>query len=243
MKGLSKVVFWLGTAFPGVLAVLAVTGAFLGPSRAARLFNSAPLAVYWVALAGLLTVAAFSLRRAWRSPSLLLMHLGPVLIILSGMLGSQTGHRLIARLGGRAKLTEGLIVLGEGEQTSLARDSLNQPWALPFIIRLDMFRIDYHAAQDQRAPPAPRQYVSEVTISQGGPPVRSATISVNHPLHVGGYFIYQHSFVVYEAARSILLVRSDTGVAGALAGLALLAAAAVGHFWVLPVMGRVRRRA
>jgi hypothetical protein len=89
-----------------------------------------------------------------------------------------------------------------------------------------------------RPPPAPRQYTSQVTVLADGQPARSATIAVNRPLHQGGYFLFQHSFGLDPQTRrpyTVLLAQSDRGVFPALAGLVLLMAGAMGHFWLAPL--------
>jgi len=83
-----------------------------------------------------------------------------------------------------------------------------------FVVRLDDFAVDYH--EDF----APREYRSQVTISEGGREVRSAEIRVNQPLAHAGMKLYQMRFgmaprVVVRAGDLVLfdepVMLSDAG--------------------------------
>ncbi|HEY8338443.1 MAG TPA: cytochrome c biogenesis protein ResB [Egibacteraceae bacterium] len=83
-----------------------------------------------------------------------------------------------------------------------------------FVVRLDDFAVDYH--EDF----APREYRSQVTISEGGREVRSAEIRVNEPLAHAGMKLYQMRFgmaprVVVRAGDLVLfdepVMLSDAG--------------------------------
>jgi hypothetical protein len=135
-----------------MLAALSVVGAFLGSARAKVFFNSLPLQVYWFVLAAVFAMglAAFPMLR--RKPSLLLIHVGCMLVLGGGMCGSQTGHRLAARLLGINKIPEGYLVVYEGDTENhvVAEDLQTVLGELPFSIKLKDFRIEYYTADAEQ---------------------------------------------------------------------------------------------
>jgi len=137
-------IHWLGVAMLAALVALSVVGAFLGAQRASEVFNSVPMAAYWVVLACLLVAAGVAMRQVRSKPFLLLMHLGGVLIIASAMYGSDAGHRLTERLGAPHKARRVSVMLREGQQSSTLEVQGGKS-QLPFAVRLDRFVIDYHA--------------------------------------------------------------------------------------------------
>jgi hypothetical protein len=77
-----------------------------------------------------------------------------------------------------------------------------------------------------------RSYISEVEIVRDGQVVAAQNIEVNHPLHYGGYHLYQSDvrqdeFGVYP----ILLVVSDAGLNLVYSGYAMLIVGVLWHFW------------
>jgi hypothetical protein len=86
---------------------------------------------------------------------------------------------------------------------------------------------------DLRYTKIPRDYISEVRIVQNGAVVASKNIEVNHPLHYGGYYFYQHDFGDSKAGvYTVLTVVSDSGLNAVYAGYTLLILGLCWHFWV-----------
>lgn len=131
------------------LAVLSVYGAFLGADRAQAFFNSVPVAVFWGAFVVLLAVGIIAFRRLLWVPSLLLMHLGCMLVVVGGMWGSKPGQDLRERFLGTEKIYKGRMPILEGtaENRVVLADS-NDTKELPFSIRLREFRIEYYEPGD-----------------------------------------------------------------------------------------------
>lgn len=168
------------------------------------------------------------------------MHLGAVVVILAGMAGSQAGHRLWRRLGMATKVRQGVMALIPSQPSQVVRtpDGLSR---LPFWINLRQVRIDGD------------RIVSEVEVIDadrlgaggvrgGTTPLGTSSISVNHPLHYGGYYLHQHTAGEWRGVPvSVLMVRSDTGTGAALAGMVLLAISVAGHFYLMPLIRRLRR--
>jgi len=128
-----------------LLVGFSVYGAFLGADRAQLFFNSLPLALYWGVFAVLLIVGIALFRRLLRVPSLLLMHLGCILILAGGMWGSQAGHRIQKRLFGTDVIRKGQMPILEGTQENRVQmaDS-NDARELPFFVRLCDFQMEYY---------------------------------------------------------------------------------------------------
>jgi len=140
-----RAVLWTALIAVILPTVLSVHGAFLGADRAQAFFNSLPLAVYWLALTVLLIVGLVVFRRLLQIPSLLLMHLGCVLILLGGMWGSKAGHVMQRQLFGLDKIPKGRMMIREQVEDNrvIAADS-NEPRQLPFSVRLKDFRMEYY---------------------------------------------------------------------------------------------------
>jgi len=149
MSRLKRVLLWAALIVIILLAVFSIYGAFLGAERARAFFNTLPLAVYWFALAGLLVVGIVVFRRLLRVPSLLLMHLGCILIVGGGMWGSKAGHALGKQLFGIDKILEGqMAVLERGEDNRVRLADGNDLAELPFSVRLRDFRMEYYEPGD-----------------------------------------------------------------------------------------------
>ncbi|MCK4283387.1 MAG: hypothetical protein KAX44_03640, partial [Candidatus Brocadiae bacterium] len=137
---------WAGLGAIGLLAVLSVLGAFLGADRAKAMFNSAPLALFWVLLVGLVAARLLRFARLVRLPGLLPLYLGPLLILLGSMYGSATGHSVAGRLFGSKKIPRGYMLIPEVVTSDEILDrGLGQRIArLPFGLRLKDFWIEYY---------------------------------------------------------------------------------------------------
>ena len=124
MSRLRQTLVWVGLVFIILLILLSVYGAFIGSQRAKELFNSIPLACYWLFFAVLLIAALVSFPRLIRVPSLLLIHLGCILILAGGLVGSDKGHRIWKDIFGIDKITSGQMIIyqdGTDNQVLLSR--------------------------------------------------------------------------------------------------------------------------
>ena len=136
----------------GLLAVLSMVGAFLGAERAWTMFNSVPLMVFWFLVAGLLIAGLVLFRRLLRSPGLLALHLGSLLILCGAMYGSEKGHHLAALFFGNHKIPSGYMVIPEGRASNEILDQeLDKPiGTLPFSLYLKDFSIDFYELKNER---------------------------------------------------------------------------------------------
>lgn len=76
-----------------------------------------------------------------------------------------------------------------------------------------------------------KAYKSDVAILENNRKAGQAVIEVNHPLHWGGYHFYQSDWDHQNERYTVLGVWSDSGLAAAYLGMALLALGAFWRFW------------
>jgi len=77
-----------------------------------------------------------------------------------------------------------------------------------------------------------RDYISDLAVIENGKTATEKNVEVNHPLHFGGYYFYQHSYDTQAAQYSVLMVVSDTGLAIVYAGYLMLCAGVFWQFWL-----------
>jgi len=325
MSRFKRFVLWAALVAIVVLTAMSIYGAFIGADRAQAFFNSVPLVAYWFAAIALLATGIVVFRRLLRVPSLLLMHLGSILVLLGAMWGSKPGHALQSRLLGIDKIPEGRMGMYEQMQENQVRvGDGNDLEQLPFFVRLADFRLEYYepgvlliysrdgrnwrmpaqagktlslgeglgtvtiqrvfrnfkmdlqgdkpvaydppggsnpaleiTAERPDAPPRKRyvfeqrfghvdandplvmdfrrnakDYLSSLEIVKDGQVVAAKEIEVNHPLHCGGYHLYQHEWGRDRFGEySILMVVSDSGLNAVYGGYVSLIAGVFWHFW------------
>lgn len=137
---------WASWTAIAALAALSILAAFGGQERAKTLFNSWPMVVFWCLLIGVLAGGIASCpRQLLLRPASLAMHLGPILIIVGAMLGSDKAVHLAQRLLDRPAIPSGVVSIYRGEDTAgvYGRDG-NLIGQLPFPLHLDDFRIVYY---------------------------------------------------------------------------------------------------
>ena len=145
MNRFKRGVLWAALSAVILLALLSIYGAFIGAERAQAFFNSLPLAVYWFALITLLSAGIVLFRRLLRSPALLLMHLGSILVLLGALWGSNGGHAVAKQLFGIDKIPQGQIgILEQTQENRVVFTDSNSTRELPFFVRLKSFRMEYY---------------------------------------------------------------------------------------------------
>ena len=88
-----------------------------------------------------------------------------------------------------------------------------------------------------------RDYVSELEVVKDGKVVAAKNIEVNHPLHYGGYHLYQHSYGADKLGDyTVLMVVSDSGLNLVYGGYLMLVAGVFWHFWGRRILVAVQTR-
>jgi hypothetical protein len=145
MNRFKRIVLWAALVALMLLALLSIYGAFLGAERAQAFFTSLPLAFYWFALTALLMAGIVAFRRLGRVPSLLLMHIGCILVLLGAMWGSNGGHAIARKLFGIDKIPQGQMgILEQTQENRVVFTDSNSNRELPFFVRLKDFRMEYY---------------------------------------------------------------------------------------------------
>ncbi len=133
------------------LVLLSVIGAFWGADRATQLFNSAPMKIFWILLAALLSAGLIFFPKELKKPGFLAMHLGCLLVIAGGMLGSRAGHALMDRLGvHKVRFVMVAMQIGDRVGKVIVDADSRQPYLadLPFEVELkDAWTEHYEPAQ------------------------------------------------------------------------------------------------
>lgn len=120
-----------------LLVLLSITGAFLGANKASLFFNSPPLAVFWMALSVLFVSAFIFWKSLYLRPYLLLCHVGCIAVLAGGLWGSEAAHAFRMAAGLSSKLTQGTILLHQGQTGSqVTLDDQARVFELPFSVRL-----------------------------------------------------------------------------------------------------------
>jgi cytochrome c biogenesis protein len=124
-------------------------------------------------------------------------HLALLVILLGGIVG---------RLGGSQGRVE-VLEAGEGFEAIpvLSTDGTSHPRRLGFGVQATDFRLLAFADG------APRQYETDLQVWEVGrdEPVLRQTVSVNHPMHYGGWTFYQASYRPDPEARQAHVVVTD----------------------------------
>ncbi|MBN2020885.1 MAG: cytochrome c biogenesis protein ResB [Sedimentisphaerales bacterium] len=141
---LRRPVLWAGLLLILLLTVSSIYGAFIGAQAAQRFFNSIPLSVYWLAFAVLLVVGITIFRRLLHVRGLFLIHLGCVLVLAGGILGSQAGLTLQNAFFKTDFIHSGEMVITEGEIEKIVQTEYYGQKELPFEIKLVDFKIEYY---------------------------------------------------------------------------------------------------
>jgi hypothetical protein len=138
---------------------LCVAGAFLGAERARGMFNSPPVGVLWGLLAVLLAVGLFAWGAMIRSPGLLAMHLGALLVLAGGIWGSDLAHAVRGRVSGKPKRPRAEMLMFPRQAPGVLYKGLwstadpEEPCVvgeLPFHLKLHRAWVEYYESEETR---------------------------------------------------------------------------------------------
>ena len=131
--------------FLSIFVIYSILGAFLGAERAQAFFNSIPLVVFWLLLLVFLIVGFVVYVSLRKRSSLMLIHLGCILVLAGGIYGSSQSHILLGRLLQKQLFTKGTMPLHEGQSSDQVATKMNgETCQLPFSIQLKEAFIEYY---------------------------------------------------------------------------------------------------
>ena len=143
-NGLRRVALWAGLILILLLIVFSIYGAFIGAESAKGVFNSIPMSAYWFAFAVLLISAIALFKRLLCFRGLFLIHLGCIIILAGGIIGSQAGFRIQDKLSGTDTIRTGQMIINEGTTERAVELEDGAIKMLPFAIKLVNFKIEYY---------------------------------------------------------------------------------------------------
>jgi cytochrome c biogenesis protein len=117
------------------------------------------------------------------------IHLSILVILAGALIGSFFGFR------GNVNIVEGEAT----DQVTLRSEGPVQP--LGFSVRLDKFNVSFYPSG------APQEFKSTLTILEGGRPVLTEPIRVNHPLTYRGISFYQSGYGVAGLEKAVLAIK------------------------------------
>lgn len=207
-----------------VLIMLCIFGAFLGAERAGAFFNSPPMTVIWAVLLLLLIAAIVTYAGRLSNPSLLLLHMGPIFLLIGAGLDSDWSYKLQKKFSDVVRPKEGTMILYPGQDSARLIDRNTGEFApLGFRVKLLKFTVEYYPGSG-----LVRDYISQVEIIEEEQVIRRAAIEVNKPLHYGGYHLYQYAWGNINGEYTVLKAVSDNGLGYVYGGYVLTS---IGVFW------------
>jgi hypothetical protein len=234
---------WLGLILVIVLTGLSIYGSFVGANHAGILFNTPAMQLLWVLLTVGLAISIILFPSLVKRPSLFLIHLGGICILVGSMFASATGHQIQRQLFDKYKVPMGRMLIYEGHKTNrVLLPKGGSIFELPFDVALEDFRIEYYEPSEQDEARMPKAFLSDLHIIRDGETAVEKTIKVNHPLHYGGFYFYQHSYDDKAGQYTILTVTSDNGIYIVFTGYVLLAAGLFGRCWFAPMIKGLRKK-
>ena len=149
----------------------------------------------------------FSQKGAWTRYGVYVVHLSILIILLGSVIGSSTVATKI--LGNREFAFKGGISLPETAQSDFIfsyaeEDTDDKKIPLGFTVRCNYFDIHYYPGSSM-----PKDYLSNLTVIDGGQEVLTKTIEVNKPLVYKGVTFYQSSY--NQVGAAIIKLRETTG--------------------------------
>jgi len=141
---IKRLVLWAGLLVILLLTGFSIYGAFRGAESAKGFFNSVPLSVYWLVFAILLISAIALFRRLLCFRGLFLIHLGCIVILAGGIIGSQAGFKIQDKLSGTDTIRSGQMIINEGTTERAVEFGDGVIKMLPFAVKLVDFRIEYY---------------------------------------------------------------------------------------------------
>lgn len=173
------------------------------PTARAWFYDNIAFVALWAAIVAS-GMCYLLLRKMWKRPSVLLLHLS-LLVILAG-----AGITWFTALHGKMQAITGQAI-------NVFETSDGEQHTLPFTVTLELFDI-----QTYPGTPAPMDFVSQIQVNDGKGTIANGTVSMNNVFSHHGYRFYQSGYDA-EGRGTIFSVAHDPwGIGVTYAGYGLL---------------------
>lgn len=183
--------------------------------------------VLWVLFINLICslILTFKKYTQWVNLGLLIIHAGLILYFVAAFMIFHFSQ-------------ESSVRLAEGEQTNVSASyqPTSEHFSLPFTIRLDHFKAEFHPGTD-----VAKSFESIVTITTG-PLERQVRIYMNNPLRYKDYTVYQASYDTDSSGKqhsTLAVVRNFARVLPYIACFVVFFGLAL-HFLIQALMAKVK---
>jgi cytochrome c biogenesis factor len=201
-----------------------------GLSRVSAMLGFNAMTSSWsfvlVYFALLLSLGAIVARRLavfrLRDWAFVLNHAGLWLILFAAGLGGADVERY------RMRIDEGASE-SRGQETATGH-----PRELPLTVRLRDFVMEEYAPRSPGARPEPKSYTSDIEVTTSEGVTLNGVTTVNHPLRIDGWFIYQYGYdreAGPESGYTILELVRDPWLMLVYAGFAMIALGVLSMVW------------
>ena len=204
MKALKRISFGCLIAMLVVLAMATVIEKINGtPVARAWIYDNIAFVVLWsvIALTGL---GYLVMRKMWKRPSVLLLHLS-LLMILAG-----AGITWFTALHGKMQAVSGQAI-------NVFTTSSGEKHTMPFTVTLESFDIVNYPGT-----PAPMDFVSHIQVNDGNGNIVAGTVSMNKVFSHRGYRFYQSGYDAEGRGAVFTVARDPWGIGVSYAGYGLL---------------------
>ena len=204
MKTLKRISFGSLIIMLVILATATVVEKINGtPTARAWFYDNIAFVALWAAIVAS-GMCYLLLRKMWKRPSVLLLHLS-LLVILAG-----AGITWFTALHGKMQAITGQAI-------NVFETSDGEQHTLPFTVTLELFDI-----QTYPGTPAPMDFVSQIQVNDGKGTIANGTVSMNNVFSHHGYRFYQSGYDA-EGRGTIFSVAHDPwGIGVTYAGYGLL---------------------
>jgi hypothetical protein len=144
MKNIRRKTMNLTIVFIVLWTVWSIIGAFMGADKAAGLFSSVPMMIFWAAMILVLAFGMLLFKSLRKQKTLLLIHLGSILILTGFAMSSELGTFVLNKLFKQDKFNQGFMVIYEGQKTNSVILPDESSRKLDFTVNLNDFRVEHY---------------------------------------------------------------------------------------------------